>query len=114
MKRIVFLIFFALLISQNSYIDSLKVKNPSLAWKIGLIPGMGQFYNNQYIKGVLFLGIEAKLIHSFSANFFNSTIGKRNDIAWLLLGMYIFGLLDAYVEAHLSTFPIDINLRGKE
>ena len=50
MKRIALLLLVSFLISQDSYIDSLKIKNPSLAWKVSLVPGMGQIYNEQYLQ----------------------------------------------------------------
>ncbi|OUW60907.1 MAG: hypothetical protein CBD58_03940 [bacterium TMED198] len=105
MKKTALLLFTSFLLSQNIHIDSLKIKDPSLAWKIGLLPGMGQFYNNQYLKGALLLGLESKLIYEFSFNYLKYAVDKRNDIAWLIVGLYAYGLLDAYVEAHLSTFP---------
>ena len=58
----------------------MKIKDPSLAWKIGLLPGMGQFYNNQYLKGALLLGLESKLIYEFSFNYLKYAVDKRNDI----------------------------------
>jgi len=115
MKRIALLLFVSLLLSQDAQIDSLEIKNPSLAWKISFIPGMGQFYNNQYLKGTLLLGLESKLIHNFTYNYLKYSVQKRNDLAWLIVGLYIYGLLDAYVEAHLSTFPKkNITLKGRE
>ena len=30
---------------------------------------------------------------------------SRNLFAWLVLGVYVMNLIDAYVDAHLSTFP---------
>ena len=114
MKRIALLLLVSFLISQDSYIDSLKIKNPSLAWKISLVPGMGQIYNEQYLKGIFLMGLEAKLINDFSNNFIKYNISKRNDLAWLIFGLYVYSLLDAYVEAHLSSFPTKKNNISKE
>ena len=33
-------------------------------------------------------------------------IGLRNTYAWWIFGLYIWNILDAYVDSHLSTFPI--------
>ena len=68
MKRLALLLFASVLLSQDAKIDSLKIKNPSLAWKISLVPGMGQFYNSQYLKGTLLLGLESKLIYDLAYN----------------------------------------------
>ena len=50
---IIILIAFSICTSQESgYIDSTKIRNPGLAWKLGVIPGMGQLYNGKYIKAI--------------------------------------------------------------
>ena len=51
---LLFILSFALAITG---IDSTTVKNPSIAWKMGLIPGMGQVYNGDYLKSGLLLSI---------------------------------------------------------
>tara|TARA_B100000214_G_C23867704_1_gene581072 strand:+ start:290 stop:637 length:348 start_codon:yes stop_codon:yes gene_type:complete len=113
MKKTVIILFASFLLSHNTHIDSLKLKDPSMAWKISLLPGMGQFYNNQYLKGALLLSLESKLVYDFSYNYLKYSVDKRNDIVWLIVGLYVYGLLDAYVEAHLSTFPKeDIGSKG--
>ena len=37
----------------------------------------------------------------------NESIGLRNTYAWWIIGLYIWSILDAYVDAQLSTFPIN-------
>ena len=32
-------------------------------------------------------------------------IGMRNTYAWWIIGIYFWSILDAYVDAQLSTFP---------
>ena len=36
-------------------------------------------------------------------------LGKRNTYAWWVIGLYIMSILDAYIDAHLSTFPTEKN-----
>ena len=109
MIRNLFILFFlfSILIGQKSPLDSLNVKNPSLAWRLSLFPGMGQIYNEKYIKSALFisLGTYAFLKRKDFSKI--GEIGKRNTYTWWLFGLYILGILDAYVDAHLSTFPDD-------
>jgi len=33
-------------------------------------------------------------------------IHKRNTWGWWIFGIYTLGILDAYVDAHLTSFPI--------
>ena len=94
--------------------DSLEVKNPQLAWKLGLIPGLGQIYNDHYIKSAAFL-LAGSYAYSKRIEFSSSgELGRRNTYSWWLFGLYVWGILDAYVDAHLSTFPNNIKIENKE
>ena len=88
------------------YIDSSNVKNPSLAWKLSFVPGLGQIYNKKYIKAIGFLGAEYFVIKRLIEYEKIDRIGKRNTYAWWTFGIYVLNILDAYVDAHLSTFPL--------
>ena len=106
----IFLLFyglFSILMAQDTQIDSTKIKDPSVAWKLSLIPGVGQLYNEKYVKSVAFIlaGSYAYLKRSEFAS--SGQIGKRNTYSWWLFGIYVWGMLDAYVDAQLSTFPSD-------
>ncbi len=96
---------FSLLIAQDTQIDSTKIKNPNVAWKLSLIPGMGQLYNERYVKSGAFI-LSATYTYLKRSEFASSgQIGKRNTYSWWLFGLYVWGMLDAYVDAQLSTFP---------
>ena len=104
---IVILIAFSICTSQESgYIDSTKVRNSKLAWKLSVIPGMGQLYNGKYIKAIGFMSAEyfavSRLIELKSEN----RIGLRNTYGWWVFGLFVWNMMDAYVDAQLSTFPI--------
>ena len=103
----VVLFSFSICISQESeYIDSTKVRNPGLAWKLGVIPGMGQWYNGKYIKAIGFMGAEYFAVSRFIELEKENRIGLRNTYGWWVFGLFVWNMLDAYVDAHLSTFPI--------
>ncbi len=36
-------------------------------------------------------------------------LGIRNSYAWWIIGLYMMSILDAYVDAQLSTFPVKVN-----
>ena len=104
---IVVLFAFSICTSQESeYIDSTKVRNPGLAWKLGVIPGMGQIYNGEYLKAIGFIGTEYFAISQFIELENNNRIGLRNTYGWWIFGLFVWNMLDAYVDAQLSTFPI--------
>ena len=100
----------------NGYIDSTKIRNPKIAWKLGFMPGLGQLYNGKYLKALGFVTGEYIAINRFNKfNKDNNSIGLRNTYAWWIIGLYIWNILDAYVDAQLSTFPIkrlDFNNEG--
>ena len=103
----VILFAFSICTSQEAeYIDSTKVRNPGLAWKLGVIPGMGQLYNGKYIKAIGFMSAEYFAISRFIELKHENRIGLRNTYGWWVFGLFVWNMLDAYVDAQLSTFPI--------
>ncbi|MBC8311110.1 MAG: hypothetical protein H8E72_02295 [Candidatus Marinimicrobia bacterium] len=99
----------SLLMAQDTRIDSTKIKNPSIAWKLSLIPGMGQLYNERYVKSGMFMLAGSYAYFKRSEFASAGQIGKRNTYSWWLFGLYAWGMLDAYVDAQLSTFPTEKN-----
>ena len=87
--------------------DSLIVKDPNIAKKISFIPGAGQFYNEDYLKGSLFFLSEIYSI--YMANKFSDDINKRNSFIWWAIAIYILNITDAYIDAELSSFPNEEN-----
>lgn len=99
-------------------IDSTRKSIPSkAALSAFLFPGGGQFYNNQYIKGSLLTSsaIASGYFYSDNAKNYKSYTGsesseksnflyQRNRYGWWIMIIYIYGLLDAIVEAHLRPF----------
>ena len=104
---IIFLFAFRICTSQDlEYIDSTKVRNPRLAWKLGVIPGMGQLYNGKYIKAIGFMSAEYFAVSRLIELKTENRIGLRNTYGWWVFGLFVWNMLDAYVDAQLSTFPI--------
>ena len=89
----------------HEFSDSTDVKNPQLAWKLALLPGLGQIYNQQYLKSTAFLLAQGYSLYKINEYSDLDKIGNRNTYVWWLFGIYILSIIDAYVEAHLSTFP---------
>ena len=91
---------------EPEYIDTTKVRNPRLAWKLSVIPGMGQLYNGKYVKAIGFMGAEYFAVSRFIELKKENRIGLRNTYGWWVFGLFVWNMLDAYVDAHLSTFPV--------
>ena len=105
MKSLLFLLIFLFnsILTQESYIDSTQIKNPKYSWKLSIVPGLGQLYNGNFHKSFF-------INSAFSIAFLEmkqkkNSINKRNTMAWWLFGIYVLGIIDAYVDAHLTSFP---------
>ena len=81
--------------SQGVYTDSTKIKNPSIAWKMAFIPGMGQMYNKKWVKSLILLSSEYYVIDKYKYLKKTGNITKRNTYAWWIIGIYIYGILEA-------------------
>lgn len=93
---------------------------PRTALLLGIIPGGGQVYNRAWIKALIVVAAESYYVHQFQLNRdrfnnFDDTLPlsqgryleKRNKYAWWVALVYLWGMLDAYVDAHLAGFPPD-------
>jgi hypothetical protein len=97
------------------------------------VPGWGQYYNHKYIKSVVVFGVETffivKAVHWWGKtedqynsiqqtsdqsqqtkryNIYRSYRTSRDDYLWGV-GLTVFlSMFDAYVDAHLAGFDVDI------
>ena len=107
---------FSLVFSQES--DSLNQRTPKkAAFYAFLFSGGGQLYNRKYLKAVILFGAEIYAGMKFNEyridyrNYNDSMefkeeeyLVKRNKSAWWIGFIYIYGLIDAIVDAHLQSF----------
>jgi TM2 domain-containing membrane protein YozV len=89
-----------------------KLPSPVLAGFLSIIPGVGQFYNGQYAKGIVILLICAVL----------DSIGKTNHLGMfgvVAFGFWIYQIVDAYqtararVEGRPLPNPFELNDIGE-
>ena len=76
-------------------------------WKTNLIPIVGQIKNKKYIKAGVLAVSQFYATDKFLSHNSKNQIAKRNTYAWWILGLYVLSIVDAYVDAHLSTFPVE-------
>ena len=115
---ILFLLSTTFIFSQYNDVDTLQSKSPqTAAIRSFVFPGGGQYYNGQPIKGAVLstLGVASAVLYmDFSEKYKNSEgvsqsdkknfLHQRNRYGWWIIIVYIYGLLDAVVEAHLHPF----------
>ena len=88
-------------------VDSTKIRNPKIAWKLSFIPGLGQVYNGKFLKSSCFILGQTYAYYKRKQYIESGEVGKRNTYGWWIFGLYVWGILDAYVDAQLSTFPLE-------
>ena len=112
------LLFTSFIFSQYNDVDTLQSKSPqTAAIRSFVFPGGGQYYNGQPIKGAVLstFGVASAVLYmDFSEKYKNSEgvsqsdkknfLHQRNRYGWWIIIVYIYGLLDAVVEAHLHPF----------
>tara|TARA_B100000945_G_scaffold279684_1_gene246256 strand:- start:919 stop:1290 length:372 start_codon:yes stop_codon:yes gene_type:complete len=102
---LLFVFLFSILFSIEKIRPDSIYTDPKTAWKLGMIPGAGQLYNKKYIKSLAFLTGECLAVAQFYKYKQKGNIRLRNTYAWWVFILYVWGMLDSYVDAHLSTFP---------
>ncbi|MBJ13048.1 MAG: hypothetical protein CMG62_08245 [Candidatus Marinimicrobia bacterium] len=98
-------------------VDTTNQKSPKKAFLFSLIPSGGQLYNGRLFKAALVAGLEIASIQQWSRyrkafnNWSESSplnqrqyLEKRNKYAWWIWFIYMFGMLEAVVDAHLYPF----------
>ncbi len=125
------LFFLTIRIWAQTESDTLQIAKPKAKSPVGavvrsaLIPGLGQWYNEQKLKAALVLGGELAL--AGNAVYYNQMAVKsrtddegefyrniRSRFIWWIAGVYFLNLLDAYVDAHLWDFDTGPDLSMKE
>jgi len=97
-----------------------KLKNSKIAFYYSLVPGLGQAYNGKWVKSITIVGLEYAACAAWieNKNFYNNFgkndnpdrlpkhryLHKRNKYAWWIGFIYVYGMIDAVVDAHLHNF----------
>lgn len=97
-----------------------KKKSPFVATALSaVLPAGGQFYNEKWLKGSIFLGAELALGGIAAVNYYLNYLDSPADLfansdaalstaktfTWFFAAVYIYSIMDAYVDANLSIFP---------
>jgi hypothetical protein len=110
--------------------DTLPRKSPTLAICLSLIPGGGQFYTENYLKGVVFGGVQ--LFFGWSTFYFYNQAEKMKkekplhwefyyryfrtqfyNFLWWDAFIWAIVMADAYVSAHFYKFEEQGKMRFK-
>ena len=93
-------------------------QNPKKAFYYSLIPGLGQVYNEKWLKSFVIISSEImffqlwqknlKYYKTYDTNNYplkkHRYLEKRNKYAWWVIFLYFYSMIDAMVDAHLSPF----------
>ena len=104
-------------------------RNPGAALlRSAVLPGWGQFYNDEPLKGIFFGTLELGLLSWLIAEHFASEEARINnddpayqihrqrrlDLIWYTSAAWLFGMLDAYVDAYLFSFSTENEVFERE
>ena len=73
------------------------------------IPAFGQIYNRKPLKAFIMMAMKSYWLSEYKSSK-NDDIKDRNRSLWWLLILILYGMADAYVDAHLDK---DINVINK-
>lgn len=76
-------------------------KSPILATALSVLPGGGQFYTKNYLKGAIFATIQTSLL---VLTIKENDPNKRYDLFWWDALAWTLSMADAYVSAHFYKF----------
>jgi len=93
-----------------------------------LLPGWGQFYNHRPVKGLVLGTAELGLLGWLIAEHIASENARRDgddpsyqvhsqrrlDLIWYTSAAWLFGMLDAYVDAYLYSFSTENEVFERE
>lgn len=101
------MLFLPLLYTQHVYATEQRSvqKSPQIAVALSFVPGGGQWYNGYPLKASILFGVGAGLA---TWRLQERAPAIKEKLSWWLVGLYIYNLIDAYVDAHLVGFTQQI------
>ena len=93
-----------IILLQLCFICASESKN-TFDWKTNLIPIVGQIKNKKYIKAGVLASSQFYATNFFLFHNSKNQIAKRNTYAWWIISLYLYGIIDAYVDYNLKNFP---------
>lgn len=117
MKRVLMILTGVCFFMQISAQNTVKEKDPGVAWLMSLVvPGAGQFYNGQYVKGGIMMGVWAGCVTSIAVGAYRSNHNNRDNYecdhengGLILTGMFFY-LIDelwSTIDAPISANRIN-------
>ena len=111
---LIYLCSSSFLFSSIMEIDSTSIRNSvkSFRWSIIPVVSQGQMYNKKYLKSIFFTFAQSYSLQRMS--YYDQyddidNIKMRNKFGWWFLGFYVSSMIDSYIDAELSTFPLRKN-----
>jgi len=111
---LIYFCLFSFLFSSIMEIDSTSIRDSAKSFRWAVIPivSQGQMYNQKYLKSIFFISAQSYSLSRMS--YYNqyddiNNIKMRNKFGWWFLGFYISSMIDSYIDAELSTYPLRKN-----
>ena len=91
----------AIILTMLLSVPSSSKKSPITATVLSVLPGGGQFYTKNYLKGALFAVIQTSLL---VLTIRENNPDKRYNLLWWDALAWTLSMADAYVSAHFYKF----------
>ena len=91
------------------FLSSIPLLNLISENEMAYIPALGQIYNRKPLKAFTMMGMKSYWLSEYNKSSKNGDIKDRNRSLWWLLILILYGMTDAYVDAHLQHKPEEIN-----
>jgi len=101
MRIYIYLFIISIIFSNNS----INQEQKKFDWKTNLIPIVGQIQNKKYIKAGVLAISQFYATDKFLSHNSKNQIAKRNTYAWWIVSLYLYGVIDAYVDYNFKNFP---------
>jgi len=84
------------------FLSSIPLLNLISNNKTLYIPAFGQLYNKKPLKAFTMMAMKSYWLSEYQTSSKNNDIKDRNRSLWWLLILILYGMADAYVDAHLD------------
>lgn len=91
----------AIVLTMLISVPSTNKKSPIIATALSVLPGGGQFYTENYLKGALFAAVQTSLL---VLTIKENNPDKRYDLLWWDVIAWALSMGDAYISAHFYKF----------
>ena len=86
-------------------LSSLPLLNLVSSNEIAYIPSLGQIYNKKHLKAFIMMAMKSYWYNEYNDSKKDNNISDRNRAFWWFSFLYLYSIIDAYIDSQMETFP---------